>query len=359
MTPSEKKIRVVLVEDSRVISELLTAIIQEDPRFDIVASYAMAEEAIARLTDDKPNVISMDIRLPGMNGLEATQTILRQYPVPIVICSATAAEDKQLSLNALRAGALSVVEKPVGPAQRNFGELRDKYLTQLFIMSGVRVIKQTAGQRRQPAEAPELKGKAPQVQAGKWSCMGLVASTGGPFALAALLKQLPKEFPLPILLVQHMVPSFVEGFLGWLNTVSNLPCKFAEVGETPDKGTIYLPPADHHLVLTKNGLNLTQTPPICYQRPSGTILFQSMAQVLGAQSLGVLLTGMGEDGAEGLHAIHKAKGHTIAEDETTAVVYGMPKAAVLLGAVHDLLPLHEIADRLVALTLPGLRKTAA
>lgn len=358
MTPNEKKIRVVLVEDSRVISELLTAIIQDDPRFEIVASYAMAEEAIARLQHDQPNIISMDIRLPGMTGLEATQAILRQYPVPIIICSATAAEDKHLSLNALRAGALSVVEKPVGPAQKNFAELRDKYLTQLFIMSGIRVIKQKAGQRR-AAETPELKGGAPQAQPGKWSCVGLVASTGGPFALAALLKQLPKEFPLPILLVQHMVPSFVEGFVSWLNTVSNLPCKFAQVGETPVKGTIYLPPADNHLVLTKKGLNLTQTPPVCYQRPSGTILLQSMAEVLGNQALGVLLTGMGEDGAEGLHAIHQAKGHTIAEDETTAVVYGMPKAAVQLGAVHDLLPLHDIADRLIDLTLPGFRKSAA
>ncbi len=347
MTPSDKKIRVVLVEDSRVIAELLTAIIQSDPRFEIVASYATAEEAIAQLPSDLPNIISMDIRLPGMNGLEATQTILRQYPVPIVICSATASEDKFLSMNALRAGALSVVEKPVGPAQKNFGELRDKYLTQLAIMSGVRVIKQKAMQRRTSAEPA---GKPPQVIQGKWSCVGLVASTGGPFALAMLLKQLPKDFPLPILLVQHMVPSFVEGFVAWLNTVSNLRCKFAENGETPVMGNIYLPPADHHLLLTKKGLELTQTSPICFQRPSGTILFQSMAQTIGNQSLGVLLTGMGEDGAAGLQAIFKTGGHTIAEDETTAVVYGMPKAAVQLGAVRDLLPLHEIADRMIALT---------
>ncbi len=365
MMPSGKIIRVVLVEDSRVISELLTAIIQDDPRFEIVASYAMAEEAIARLESDQPNVISMDIRLPGMNGLEATQTILRRYPVPIVICSASAIEDKFLSINALHAGALSVVEKPVGPAQKNFGELRDKYLTQLAIMSGVHVIKQRAGQRRDSltlgsALKPEIKIEKPTKSTGTWTCVGIVASTGGPFALAALLKQLPSDFPLPILLVQHMVPSFIEGFVSWLTTVSSIPAKFAENGEIPKKGNIYLPPAEHHLILSKNGMSLTQTPPISYQRPSGTVLFRSMADVLGSQAIGVLLTGMGEDGAEGLAAIHKANGHTIAEDETTAVVYGMPKAAVQLGAVHDLLPLTAISQRLIALTTPhGVRKTAA
>ncbi len=354
-------IRVVLVEDSRVISELLTAILQSDPRFEIVASYAMAEEAIARLESDKPNVISMDIRLPGMNGLEATQTILRQYPVAIVICSATATEDRFLSMNALRAGALSVVEKPVGPAQRNFAELKDKYLTQLAIMSGVHVIKQRAVHRRTdasldvnglvPPAAVTKPAPSPLPQKGKWSCLGIVASTGGPFALAALLKQLPASYPLPILLVQHMVPSFVDGFVSWLSTISPIPAKFAEPGETPVAGNIYLPPAEHHLVLTKAGLGLNQDAPVSYQRPSGTILFQSMAATLGPQALGVLLTGMGEDGAEGLSAVHKAGGHTIAEDETTAVVYGMPKAAVQLGAVKDLLPLHAIPARLIQLVL--------
>ncbi len=356
-------IRVVLVEDSRVISELLTAILQSDPRFDLVASYAMAEEAIARLESDKPHVISMDIRLPGINGLEATQAILRQYPVPIVICSATANEDRFLSMNALRAGALSVVEKPVGPAQRNFKELSDKYLTQLAIMSGVRVIRQRAQQRRTSHTGEVTLANTPPALAlpktGKWSCLGIVASTGGPFALAALLKQLPADFPLPILLVQHMVPSFIDGFVSWLTTVSPIPAKFAEPGETPTAGHIYLPPAEHHLVLTRKGLSLTQTPPVCYQRPSGTILFQSMAEILGAQGLGVLLTGMGEDGALGMAAMHAVGAHTIAEDETTAVVYGMPKAAVQLGAVNDLLPLHAIPARLVQLVMPAQKKSAA
>src|SRR5688572_24468602 len=177
------KIRVVLVEDSSVIAELLSAIILSDPRFELLAVYAMAEEAIARLESDKPSVISMDIRLPGMNGLEATQEILRRMPVPIVICSATANEDRFLSMNALRAGALSVVEKPVGPAQKTFKELKDKYLTQLAIMSGVHVIKQRAGQRRtgeSPSAVPAGRPTAAPKET-KLTMLGIVASTGGPF----------------------------------------------------------------------------------------------------------------------------------------------------------------------------------
>jgi two-component system, chemotaxis family, protein-glutamate methylesterase/glutaminase len=183
--------------------------------------------------------------------------------------------------------------------------------------------------------------------------VGMVASTGGPNALAKVLGGLPPDFPLPILVVQHMTASFLEGFAAWLGTVSSLPVELARAGGTPEAGRVYVAPGDRHLCLRAGQLFLDAGTPVSAQRPSGTVLFQSMARSVGSAALGVLLTGMGEDGAEGLREIRRAGGYTIAEDESTAVVYGMPAAAAQLAAVSESLPLHAIAPRLLSLTAPG------
>jgi two-component system chemotaxis response regulator CheB len=177
----------------------------------------------------------------------------------------------------------------------------------------------------------------------------LAASTGGPNALTKLLSGLSPDFPLPILLVQHITACFLEGFISWLSSVSPLPAIMARDGEVPVPGKVYLPPADRHLLVEGGRLCLGQGVLVSLQRPSGTVLFQSMARSLGPQALGVLLTGMGDDGAEGLKEMRDRGGYTIAEDESTAVVYGMPAAAVRLGAVCESLPLEEIAPRIVEL----------
>jgi two-component system chemotaxis response regulator CheB len=349
---SHKRIRVMIVEDSRPVREMLEYIIGNDPRLEVAESVSSAEEALRKLHQVSPDVISMDIRLPGMNGFEATQRIMAEKPTPIVVVSASVeSEELKISMNALRAGALTVMEKPLSASHQDYAAMAARICTQLVIMSEVRVIKQrmrrTLGLR---ASVPALVAPAdnPPI-VGSFQMLGIVASTGGPNALVKVLGGLQHNLTVPVLLVQHITPSFLKGFVSWLGTVSPLPVHEAADGEAPKPGDLYVAPADRHLVVRRGRLQLDSGPPVCVQRPSGTVLFQSMAESFGSKCLGVLLTGMGEDGAAGLRAIREASGYTIAEDESTAVVYGMPAAAVNMGAVCESLPLDEIAPRVMQL----------
>jgi two-component system, chemotaxis family, protein-glutamate methylesterase/glutaminase len=339
------KIRVLIVEDSKVIREFLEHIIGHDPRLQIVGSVESAEEALEILPRVSPDVISMDIRLPGMNGFEATQRIMRERPTPVVVVSASVEQaDLKITMNALRAGALTVLEKPVGTASADYEALAQRLCTQLAIMSQVKVVRR----HRDPRPAPPVAryGVSRPVN---YRILGIVSSTGGPNALVQVLNGLGADFPLPILLVQHITSSFLEGFAAWLDGVCPFSVEIVTNPLVPARGKVYLAPRDRHLRVEKGYLKIDAGDPVCAQRPSGTVLFQSMASAFGGQALGVLLTGMGDDGAEGLLQLRKSGGYTIAEDESTAVVYGMPAEAQRLGAVLDSLPLPVIAPRILEL----------
>lgn len=359
-----KKIRVMIVEDSAVVRLLLQHIIGGDPRFEVVAIAETAEEAMQLLEKIRPDVISLDIRLPGMNGLDATLRIMATRPTPIVVVSASVqSDDLNIAMNALRAGALTVVEKPVGTTHEEYDRVARHLLTQLEIMSQVKVVRQ--GLRRNlsfgapaeewpdspPPRPPEPP--APRRAVRRVRMVGIVASTGGPNALSRLLGELPASFPAPILVVQHITHSFLDGFVSWLSTMTSLPVTVAQPGEEPRPGRIYLPPADRHLELRGGRLWAGSGSEVCSQRPSGTVLFQSIARDLGGDAVGVLLTGMGSDGAQGLLELRRAGGHTIAEDQSTAVIYGMPGVAAELGAACETLPLPGIAGRLLDLAANG------
>jgi two-component system, chemotaxis family, protein-glutamate methylesterase/glutaminase len=342
-------IRVMIVEDSRVVREYLEYVIGRDSRLEVAAAAASAEEALRLLHEVSPDVISMDIRLPGMNGLEATQRIMKEKPTPIVVVAASVdSEDLHISINALRIGALAIVEKPVGVEHRDCREMADRLCNQLVLMSQVKVIRQ----RFRPAVAlepakPRMARAAAQRSGstGPFCMAGIVSSTGGPAALQKLLGEIDPHFPIPIALVQHMADGFLGGFVSWLDCICPLHVTIAADGEKPLPGSVYVAPAQRHLYLKQGAFHLDAGPPVSSQRPSGTALFRSMAS-LGTRALGILLTGMGEDGAAGLKDLHDAGGYTIAEDESTVVVYGMPRAAVMLGAVDESLPLPRIGPRL-------------
>jgi two-component system chemotaxis response regulator CheB len=337
-----KKTRVMIVEDSPVISALLEYCVGSDPRLEVCATAGSAEEALDTFEEIAPDVIAMDIRLPGIDGLEATRRIMSKKPVPIVVvASIESGKWNSTPMEALRAGALTVLEKPVGTTHADYAALAERLCTQLFIMSQVRLVRRYSSRVLNAAE-----GELPGVSGGAvFRMLGIVCSRGGPGALVQLLGVLGREFPLPILLVQHMTASFIAGFASWLDTV----CSFSEAvvtdGCVPVAGGLYMAPAERHLRLAAGRLQLDAGDPVSFQRPSGTVLFQSMSRDLGAGALGVLLTGMGDDGALGLLAIRRAHGYTIAEDESTAVVYGMPAVAVRMGAVLESLPLPSIAPR--------------
>ncbi|UHC19002.1 chemotaxis-specific protein-glutamate methyltransferase CheB [Methylobacterium currus] len=348
----------MLVEDSLVVRQLLAHIVSRDPRLALVAAVASGEEALREIHRVQPDVISMDIRLPGIDGLETTRRIMAERPTPIVVV-ADAVEDSSLkiSMNALRAGALSVVEKPVGTGHRAYEAISDQICTQLRIMSQVPVIRRRpiGAERLARPDAPreELRGTIPATQAP--SVLAVAASTGGPPAFAKLLGALPANFPLPVLLVQHMGAAFMEGFADWLNGVVPLTVVIAGEGVRPVSGHVYVAPGDRHLTLGPGGLlTLLDEPPLGGQRPSATLLFRSVARSAGPRGLGVLLTGMGEDGAAGLLDMHLAGAATIAEHESSAVVYGMPAAAVRLKAAGSVLPLDLIASRILRSVQPGL-----
>jgi two-component system, chemotaxis family, protein-glutamate methylesterase/glutaminase len=305
-------------------------------------------------------VISMDIRLPGMNGFEATKQIMRDRPTPIVVVSASVErEDLRVTMNALRAGALTVLEKPSGATSSEYEALAERLCTQLAIMSQVKVIRRRGavkglgpaqdGSSRNSGLAnlgPRVRPLAVSGESGE-QVLGIVASTGGPSALAQVLSGLGADFPLPVLVVQHIAASFLDGFASWLESVCPFSVEIVRDRAALQKGKVYMAAPDRHLCAFKAFVQADAGPPVSAQRPSGTVLFQSMARVHGSQAIGVLLTGMGEDGAEGLLRLRECGGYTIAEHESTAVVYGMPAEAVRLGAACESLPLSSIAGRVL------------
>ncbi len=363
MRSGKKKIRVLIVEDSLVVRTALEYIIERHPRLMLAGSATSGEQALSMLEQVAPDVISMDIRLPGMDGFEATRRVMSERPTPIVVIS-SAIEDGSLniSMNALRAGALSVVEKPVGTSHEDYERIANHICTQLVIMSEVRVVRQRfqtpAMARAIPAQAGVPVPAPPPTGAnGPYQLLGLVASTGGPNALVKVLSALPADFPLPICVVQHIGDDFVAGFASWLDGVLRLPVSLAKDGEVPRPGHIYVAPAQHHLRVGANLFHLGRDAQISHQRPSGTVLFSSMAANFGPRAIGVLLTGMGDDGAAGLLAMRQAGGFTIAEDASTAVVYGMPAVAVNSGAVMAELPLDAIGAKVLQLIDSPVRTT--
>jgi len=346
-----KKIRVMIVEDSPVVRALLEYSIGRDPRLEVCATAGSAEDAMRILEHLSPDIIAMDIRLPGMDGLEATRRIMSTNPIPIVVVAASIESGKwnTTPMEALRAGALTVLEKPTGTTNADYEALAERLCTQLVIMSQVKLVRQH--DNRETHAAGGRIHRSACGGPGALKMLGIVCSTGGPAALIQLLGRLGANFPLPVLLVQHMTASFVEGFASWLQSVNPLAVKVVNDACVPVAGAVYVASAERHLRLDAGRLWLDPADPISFQRPSGTLMFHSMARDLGPAALGVLLTGMGEDGASGLLDIRRYGGYTIAEDESTAVVYGMPAAAVRMGAVCESLPLPAIAPRILDLVL--------
>jgi two-component system chemotaxis response regulator CheB len=283
-----------------------------------------------------------------MNGLEATRRIMAERPTPIVVIAASVdSDDFSITMNALRYGALAVIEKPCGVETDGFSVVAENIRTQLFIMSQVKVVRQRGAIGGSVPGSRTLAPRMPRPPEGpKIRALGIACSTGGPSALSVVLRELPAEISCPILLVQHIPPTFVAGFAAWIASLCRFEVRAVSHTEFLRSGCIYLAAPDRHLSVTAHAVTATDELPVSGQRPAATILFRSMALAFGSSGAGVLMTGMGDDGALGLLEMRCAGALTIAEDESTAVVYGMPAAAVACGAVCELLALPLIATRI-------------
>jgi two-component system chemotaxis response regulator CheB len=333
--------RVLICEDSQTYAEALRRAIEYGHEIEVVGVFPRAEEAIAAIPAARPDLVTMDLELPGMSGLEAVEQIMARSPVPILVLSAHVGPRSDNAVAALAAGALDAMHKEAIDLRDAAGPEPAALRRRVKILSGVQVIRhpraRLAGKLRELAETDRAA-----------SAIGMCASTGGPHALSTILQELPDSFAVPILVVQHMTAGFTEGLVHWLADCIPLPVRMAEDGAAPEAG-VWVAPEGADLGLARTGrLALDTTSPPGLHRPSADALLQSLAESAGRNAVAVVLTGMGRDGSAGVTAVRSAGGLTIAQDEQTSTVFGMPKAA-LEGGAELVLPLNEIAAHLMRL----------
>jgi two-component system, chemotaxis family, protein-glutamate methylesterase/glutaminase len=351
-------LRVLVTEDSVVARALLVSIVGRDPGLEVVGEARDGEEAVALAAKLKPDVITMDVHMPKLDGLEATRRIMAETPTPIVVISAIDPKDVRLSFEALDSGALAVLAKPTGPTAPDFAARAAEIVNTIKTMSGVRVVTgrpklggTAAPVTSAPAAAASGAPAAPARPAGRRrvDIVAIGSSTGGPDALGKIIGALPPVAPVPIVIVQHITVGFHQGLVDWLNNVTPLKVKLGVEGEPLTAGEVVIAPGEKHLTVDAGRrIKLIDEGPVRGHRPSATKLFQSVTKVYRANAVGVILTGMGDDGADGLVDLHNAGGWVIGQDEATCVVYGMPREAALRGAVNEVLPLGEIAGGIVS-----------
>ena len=315
---------------------------QRDPGIDVVAEAADGAQAVELTRRLRPSLVLMNVRLPVMDGVEATKQIMREMPTPIIVTTTGAARnDVELGLSAVRLGALTVLDRPAGPNGVEFERSMGRLVSMVKALSDVKVIR-----RRTPDHRPERT-----VRRGSVELVGIAASTGGPPAVAGLLQHLPADFPAPVVVVQHIVEGFLPGLITWLRT--EVPFRVVEAthGQRLEAGTVHLAPDGHHLQIdARIRARLTRSEPLAGFRPSASTLFDSMAKVVGDAAIGVVLTGMGQDGLEGLRALRAAGGRVLAQDEASSVVYGMPGAVTSAGLAHVVGPVEQLAADIAATT---------
>jgi two-component system chemotaxis response regulator CheB len=342
---SEGKISVLVAEDSTVTRMLLVHLLESDPQIRVIGAVSDGQAALDFVKEHKPDVVLMDIHMPRLDGFEATRRIMETQPVPIVICSATTnSKDAVITFRSLEAGAVACIETPVGREHADFEETATNLVQTVKLMSEVKVVRRWPRTRPAPAGRPmELKPAPAAVE-----LIGIGTSTGGPPLLQTILAGLPKDFSVPILIVQHIAHGFLPGLAEWLNQTTGFRVHIASYGTRPLAGHVYLAPDDFHMGISTGGqIRLTKEQPENGLRPAVSYLFRSLAEVCGPNALGVLLSGMGKDGAAELKLMKDKGAITIAQDHESSVVHGMPGEAIALGGATHVLPADRIPDALL------------
>jgi two-component system, chemotaxis family, protein-glutamate methylesterase/glutaminase len=340
-----KRIRVLVAEDSLTVRKRLCEVLSAAADIEVVGEAADGAQAIEMCMGLRPDVLTLDMMMPAMSGLAATEYIMAHCPTPILIVSASTNRGELFkTYEALAAGALDVMDKPLGDERNDAWEAR--LVSTVRLISRIKVITHPRGR---------ISAQAPAQLRQRYRAVAIGASTGGPGAVVAVLKSIPAGFPLPILLVLHIGDPFAAALADWLDDQSTHAVRVAREGEPVGTNGVWLAPAGRHLMVHDGRVRLSSAPERHSCRPSVDVLFESVAREYGSSAVACLLTGMGRDGAEGLLQIRRAGGLTIAQDEASSVVYGMPREAVLLGAADRVLGLAQIGPALsdLAAGAPG------
>jgi two-component system, chemotaxis family, protein-glutamate methylesterase/glutaminase len=340
-------IRVLVVEDSPLMCKILTSILNRDPQIIVAAIATHGKEAVELVPHLKPDVITMDIDMPVMDGFEATRQIMASHPTPILIVSSTAFKPgMEKVFKAISSGALDVIDK----SELEFvGDKRsgEALIAKIKFFNGVGVMQRPLTKLRNERVAVDLKTSREKVSD---KIMALVASTGGPQALHEILKRLPEDFPCGIVIVQHITSGFLEGLVDWLAKECKIKVKIGEDAEPIRPGIAYIAP-DHFQMRVEEGgrISLSNEPASGGHRPSGDVLLESVARTYGKGGVAAILTGMGRDGAMGMKAVKQLHGRTIAQNEESCVVFGMPQAAIEMKVIDKVLPLEKIAGEILTM----------
>ncbi|MDF2577974.1 MAG: response regulator receiver modulated CheB methylesterase [Chlamydiales bacterium] len=333
--------RVLIADDSAVMRMILSQVIQQQEGLELVGEAKNGQEAYDFNVRYRPDLIIMDINMPVLGGLEATQKIMNHQPVPILIFSN--AVDSHTSFIAIKNGAVDIIKKP------NIDQLNNPDFIKSFCekLLSLRSFKSLSSTKNLAPTSPSLYQESKQAH---YEMLVIGASTGGPVAVNTLLSGLPKDFPLPIAIVQHLEVGFDQGYVEWLDSDTKLNVRLAKDGDSPQPGEVLVAPATHHIVFQGRRLYLNDGPRVLNQKPAVDVLFETAAKTYKQHLVGVLLTGMGADGANGCVAIKQQSGYTVVQDKESSAIFGMPKCAIEKGGACTVLPLLEISKHLIKIT---------
>lgn len=338
-------IKVLIVDDSKVVQEFLAHLLASDPDIQVVGIANSGKEAIDLVKQKKPDVITMDVHMPGMDGYEATQVIMETCPTPIVIVSGSSNKKEiAYTFRLMDAGALAVLIRPPGFEHPQFAVSRQELVQTVKLMSEVIVVKRFTRIRKEQ-NTPLRLVQTFENDLKRIKVIAIGASTGGPMALQIILSRLPGDLPVPVLIVQHIAKGFAKGFVDWLSATSGFKLKIAEEGERISAGIGYIAPDNFHMGVSRGSkIILSDQPPENGLKPSVSYLFRSVAETFGPDALGALLTGMGKDGADELKTMKDKGAYTVVQSKESCVVFGMPAEALCIGAADQALSPEQISE---------------
>ncbi len=345
-------IRVMIVDDSPLVRKIASDILNSDPQIEVVATAAKAEFALNKLDRERPDVVTMDIEMPGIGGVAAIREIMRCRPVPTIVLSAHAKRGAELTLQALEAGAVDFMLKPTTSLSGGLDEVARELIEKVKSAYGIDLKPTEESSKPEPDHRRVDKSeRSPDNMSTRFELVAIGTSTGGPVALKSVLSALPESFPLPIVVVQHMPPLFTKAFAERLNSTCALAVKEAEDGEPLIPGQVLIAPGDHHMAVlrysTEPKVLLDQQELVSGHRPSVDVLMHSAAREYGPRAIGVIMTGMGRDGAAGIRELHKTGGYVIAQDKESSVIFGMNREVILNGDADEVVSVQCIPDHLL------------